>query len=310
MLDIKADFGAVGGDPALDTAAFQAAIANGPGVYTVPLGNYQINADLNISDMRSIRFVGEGGDAVGPGSRLWFSGGARLLVTSAVRARFQSMCFRAGANADHLISLNAMDAPKVSAIYTSFEDCSIYAPPGVALGSLVNMRNAVFPRFSECTLSGAMTAMIIGDAASTYPDTLAQGATNQVLIDRCHIFGDIIMRRSWHTTIRNNLFDYRLDGTLPLIGGHSSDKANFNVEVHGNFVGLSTVQPPTTRPFYIQGANGDQVQATMNSLRWVNTCFDIDGTGHAYLAGNTRISSGPLVNLRGKTNCTVENTNG
>jgi hypothetical protein len=315
--NLKDDFGAVGNgaSAAADTAAFNAALAAGPGTYFIPRGDYRINQTLTATSLNGYRFIGEGGDRLAGPTFVRYVGqnpSGLLVMKSCLNFDFEHIHFKAEAPCNQLIMTDALDAPNLSCHNINFNRCTISRNTGVDVPELVVLLNTVFPRFDGCWLLHADVAIFAGKNVSDSPSTIAQGAVNQLQVRNCFINCDVYLRQTLHATFEHVVWDYRhasVDGRLPVIGGNSGDQDNKNVRIIQNFYGLLD-EPPSRRSFFIQGSQGRYLLAENNSIRMASTAFDLNGQGHARLSANRPISTTQLVDLHGNSaNCIVDQTN-
>ena len=276
-------------DAAMD--ALLAATAEQGARIFVPRGVYHFGRPIRLHGRRNLRFVGEGGNPVQPGTRWVYTGcdpAGLLDLATALHCGFECIELVALAGSGEQVVAMRCDDARTDGLSTStilFEDCTIRvmgeAPAGQAGVRLRDSANIVFRR---CWFKGAAIGVELGSLPRPQAPTRSNGLANNVLFESCHLCADITGRRASNVRFADCLFSVHSDGRGAAIdlGAEAGDQVR-NVTVSNCFA-IESRQART--PFLRQGPAGRGLLFQGNRVAGYACALDLDGHGHAIVQAN------------------------
>jgi perosamine synthetase len=292
------NFGAVAGggvhgahlnDAAMD--AMLLAIGEQGARIFIPRGIYYFSRPIRIHSRRNLRFLGEGGNVVHPGTRLVYSGSdseGLFDIASSIHCGFECIELAAlGGCGEQVVILRCDDerSDGLSSSSIAFLDCTIRVIKKTQDQQIcVRMRDSANISFKRCWFKGASVGVELGNLTRPSNPTRSNGLVNTILFESCHIFSDITGLRASNVRFSDCMFSIHEDGKASVIdfGSHENGKVR-NVTITNCFAIEARNSPET---FLRQGSNGCGLVFQGNRISGYSCAVNIDGSGHAIVQAN------------------------
>lgn len=257
----------------------------------VPRGIYYFSQPIRLHSRRNLRFVGEGGNPVQPGTRWVYIGedpAGLLDLATVLHCGFEGIEFAAlpgcGGQVVHL-RCDDTRGDGLSSSTVHFDDCTVRVIGQAAANqACARLRDSANVTFRRCWMKGAAIAVELGHPRRPDEPTRSNGLANTVLFESCHFFADITGPRASNVRFTDCLFSVHPDGTGAAIDfGRAKTDAVRNVTVSNCFAIESRV---ASGAFFRQGEAGQGLVFQGNRVAGYTCAVDLDGRGQAVVQAN------------------------
>jgi perosamine synthetase len=264
----------------------------------VPRGIYHFSQPIRLHGVRNLRFVGEGGNPVHPGTRWIYSGtdpAGLLDLATALYCGFAGLDLVALPGCGEQVVRLRCDDSRGDGLSTStidFEDCTIRVMGQALPGQLgVHLRDCANIMFRRCGFMGTPVGVELGQRPRAEAPTRSNGLANTVLFENCTMCNDITGRRASNVRLTECVFSVRPDasGAGVDFGRNIGDQVR-NVLVVNCFAIESR---KGTGTFFRQGPSGQGLVFQGNRIAGYGCGVDLDGRGYALVQANEFAQTAP-----------------